>query len=201
MAPLRIQCVNSATQITKNGPRLLASFSTSQKLRAGKSNPNPPLLSPTNPSTAPPRSSSTEDLLSTLSAFESKNVSSPLVSRAFEPIRLPRQHQPTPGNDKASKNISRLIADSNAAKTRRQDILAQKGSRTGPDYESKILGQDLSRQIGRRWRAGDVYAPHELSEVEMSKWKKRSQPDFDVFDVCDFNPLDHYRVFPLPLFP
>jgi small subunit ribosomal protein S18 len=52
----------------------------------------------------------------------------------------------------------------------------------------------LSKQISRRWKAGDVYAPHDLSEVETAKWKKRERPLHDVFDVLDLNPLAHYRV-------
>jgi len=55
--------------------------------------------------------------------------------------------------------------------------------------------QDLTKQITRRWRAGDVYAPHDLSAVEMAKWKSRSKPERDVFDVLAFNPLDEYRNF------
>jgi small subunit ribosomal protein S18 len=39
-----------------------------------------------------------------------------------------------------------------------------------------------------------VYAPHDLSEVEMAKWKKREKPQHDAFDILDLNPLDHYRV-------
>ena len=64
-----------------------------------------------------------------------------------------------------------------------------------PELVDNKLGQDLTRQISRRWREGDIYAPHDLSEVEMAKWKKRTRPDFDVFDVLNFKPLDHYKVF------
>jgi small subunit ribosomal protein S18 len=56
------------------------------------------------------------------------------------------------------------------------------------------LGVDLSKQNVRRWKVGDVYAPHDLSEVETVKWKRRERPVFDVFDVLDFRPEDHYRV-------
>jgi small subunit ribosomal protein S18 len=59
------------------------------------------------------------------------------------------------------------------------------------------MGDDLSKQITRRWKQGDVYAPHDLSEVEMSKWKKRGRPVYDAFDVLDFKPQDSYRVCPL----
>lgn len=43
-----------------------------------------------------------------------------------------------------------------------------------------------------------MYAPHDLSAVEMAKWKKRDKPNHDVFDVLDFNPLEHYRVCSTP---
>jgi hypothetical protein len=39
-----------------------------------------------------------------------------------------------------------------------------------------------------------VYAPHDLSAVEMAKWKNRGRPTHDVFDVLDFKPMEHYRV-------
>lgn len=53
---------------------------------------------------------------------------------------------------------------------------------------------ELSKQITRRWKAGDVYAPHDLTGVEMNKWKERSQPTRDIFDVLDFDPMINYRV-------
>ncbi|KAB8295259.1 hypothetical protein EYC80_007170 [Monilinia laxa] len=48
---------------------------------------------------------------------------------------------------------------------------------------------ELTKQIHRRWKAGDVYAPHDLSGVEMAKWKKRGKVTRDVFDVVAFDPL------------
>lgn len=48
---------------------------------------------------------------------------------------------------------------------------------------------DLTKQIHRRWKAGDVYAPHDLSGIEMSKWKKRGKVTRDVFDVVAFDPI------------
>lgn len=62
------------------------------------------------------------------------------------------------------------------------------------DQQTYKKAADLGRQISRRWKEGDVYAPHDLSEVEMSKWKKRTRPVYDVLDVLAMNPLDHYRV-------
>ncbi|KAF2230492.1 ribosomal protein S18 [Viridothelium virens] len=50
----------------------------------------------------------------------------------------------------------------------------------------------------RRWRRGDVYAPHDLSSVEMSKWKaKRGTPRRDVFDELGIDPRNEYKNFAL----
>jgi small subunit ribosomal protein S18 len=49
----------------------------------------------------------------------------------------------------------------------------------------------------RKWKDGDVYAPHDLSGVEMSKWSKgqpKGRPKKDVFDMLKINPLNHYWV-------
>ncbi|KAL4960945.1 mitochondrial 37S ribosomal protein bS18m [Aspergillus stella-maris] len=47
----------------------------------------------------------------------------------------------------------------------------------------------------RDWKAGDVYAPHDLSPAEMKKWKKRSTPTSDAFDALNLNPLHLYKNF------
>jgi hypothetical protein len=58
------------------------------------------------------------------------------------------------------------------------------------------LTKDLGRQAPRRWHAGDVYAPHDLSSVEASKWKAyQRRPEKDVFDMLGENPIKHYKVF------
>jgi len=62
------------------------------------------------------------------------------------------------------------------------------------DLEEAKLSSNLGRMLTRRFKAGDVYAPHDLSGTEMLKWKQRKMPEHDVFDVLNFNPLDHYRV-------
>lgn len=56
---------------------------------------------------------------------------------------------------------------------------------------------DLERQMTRWWKEGDVYAPHDLSGAEMSKWKlpkARGKQSRDVCDILQLNPLDHYKV-------
>ncbi|KAH0285741.1 ribosomal protein S18, partial [Aureobasidium sp. EXF-3399] len=68
----------------------------------------------------------------------------------------------------------------------RQDEAAMTAAQETVEYE---------RQMTRRWRDGDVYAPHDLSGVEMAKWSKgqpKGRPKKDVFDMLKINPLNHY---------
>lgn len=53
--------------------------------------------------------------------------------------------------------------------------------------------KDLENQQHRRWKRGDVYAPHDLSSVEMRKWKKKGRPTADAFDALDIHPMDQYK--------
>lgn len=52
----------------------------------------------------------------------------------------------------------------------------------------------LERYQTREWKAGDLYAPHDLSPAEMKKWRKRYSPSTDAFDALNLNPLDLYKV-------
>ncbi|KAL8710819.1 MAG: hypothetical protein Q9220_004622 [cf. Caloplaca sp. 1 TL-2023] len=67
---------------------------------------------------------------------------------------------------------------------------------------------DLERNIHRRFRPGDIYAPHDLSSTEQQKWRARNNnsinaarsagaatPDRDVFDHLAINPLNEYKNF------
>ena len=54
---------------------------------------------------------------------------------------------------------------------------------------------DLERRIHRKWKAGDVYAPHDLSPVEQTKWQKRKPRETDAFDELGINPLHEYKVY------
>ena len=54
--------------------------------------------------------------------------------------------------------------------------------------------RDLEQLQVRRWKAGDVYAPHDLSPVEMQKWRQRHRSTTDVFDALAINPLHEYKV-------
>ncbi|OAA42265.1 Ribosomal protein S18 [Metarhizium rileyi] len=55
------------------------------------------------------------------------------------------------------------------------------------------ISTDYLKQMSRRWDAGDVYSPHDLSPVEMQKWRKRSLRGSDVVDALGIRPLDMYK--------
>ncbi|PLB50479.1 ribosomal protein S18 [Aspergillus steynii IBT 23096] len=57
--------------------------------------------------------------------------------------------------------------------------------------ESRMLEKFQTRE----WKAGDVYAPHDLSSTEMTKWRRRSSPSTDAFDALNLNPTDLYKNF------
>ena len=44
------------------------------------------------------------------------------------------------------------------------------------------------------WKVGDVYAPHDLSQVEVRKRGTLRPPNQDAFDVLRINPLLEYKV-------
>ncbi|GAP83214.2 putative ribosomal protein S18 [Rosellinia necatrix] len=51
------------------------------------------------------------------------------------------------------------------------------------------------RQLTRRWRPGDVYAPHDMSPSEMTKWRRTTARQKDLVDLLGIRPLDMYRNF------
>lgn len=52
----------------------------------------------------------------------------------------------------------------------------------------------MNRMISRRYLTGEVYAPHDMSAIEQENWRVRKNPDRDVFDALNLNPLDEYKV-------
>lgn len=58
--------------------------------------------------------------------------------------------------------------------------------------------REYLRHIPRRFHAGDVYAPRDISPTEMARWRVQRTRDFDVVDRLGLGPLDLYKVSPLP---
>ncbi|KAK1148307.1 hypothetical protein N8T08_010116 [Aspergillus melleus] len=63
------------------------------------------------------------------------------------------------------------------------------------EQKSQAESRTLERFQTREWKAGDIYAPHDLSSAEMSKWRRRSNPSRDAFDALNLNPLELYKNF------
>jgi small subunit ribosomal protein S18 len=78
----------------------------------------------------------------------------------------------------------------------------QSDNRLKMDEQARTIARGVDRkglemQQIRRWNVGDVYAPHDLSGAEQSKWKRMKQsprPKWDVLDQLNLNPMDHYKV-------
>lgn len=68
------------------------------------------------------------------------------------------------------------------------------------DSQAQNESKPLERYQTRDFKAGDVYAPHDLSLVQMKKWGRRKSPGSDAFDALNLNPLDMYKVSPLETF-
>lgn len=74
-------------------------------------------------------------------------------------------------------------------------------SQTREMIESERRSQ-FQRQIYRKWVPGDVYSPHDLTGLEMKKWKfGRKKPQQDAFDILGINPINEYKVRSSPLPP
>jgi len=88
-----------------------------------------------------------------------------------------------------ARNTVREVARAREQREREQQL---------KDMTRGYTRRELEQQQTRRWRPGDVYAPHDLSGVEMAKWKRvRRQPKAraDVLDQLGMNPLQHYKNF------
>lgn len=62
------------------------------------------------------------------------------------------------------------------------------------EYQDYVRRGSLQKLLTRRWKAGDVYAPHDLSSAEMQKWRMAKKPTTDAFDLLALNPLEQYKV-------
>ncbi|KAI0179315.1 ribosomal protein S18 [Hypoxylon sp. FL1284] len=63
------------------------------------------------------------------------------------------------------------------------------------DVNKTLRNEDYARQLTRRYVAGDVYAPHDLSPIEMAKWRRNQARKLDLVDMLGLHPLDMYRNF------
>jgi small subunit ribosomal protein S18 len=92
----------------------------------------------------------------------------------------------TSGNDAAERMLARHRA--RIVEHRRTAL------DTAEKVKEKKIASDLKRQMPRRWQPGDLYAPHDLSAVEMGKWRKKSPRTGDLIDALNISPVDMYKV-------
>ncbi|KAK1754671.1 hypothetical protein QBC47DRAFT_384594 [Echria macrotheca] len=95
----------------------------------------------------------------------------------------------------ATQNTARLRASASSpnspnSRTERMQLARD-------DLAASAKTDSYVRFITRRWRKGDVYAPRDLSAVEMRRWKKTNPPGLDAVDALGFDPVDNYRNFAL----
>ncbi|KAJ4267727.1 hypothetical protein NW762_003842 [Fusarium torreyae] len=103
-----------------------------------------------------------------------------------------RNHQQQ-GQQRRGDVASRLLA---RYKNRSNEYSREKAAQM--DFlKNQKMSNDFLKQMPRRWEAGDVYSPHDLSPVEMQKWRKRSVRNNDVIDALGISPLDMYKNFSL----
>ncbi|UKZ75151.1 hypothetical protein TrVFT333_002825 [Trichoderma virens FT-333] len=130
-----------------------------------------------------PRSEPVHHRPSSSSSLLSINSSGPSRS----PSQGPRAaHNP---GDIATNMLTRFKRDGqHAMRTKQASIELLRNQKNSNDY---------LKQMPRRWDAGDVYSPHDMSPVEMQKWRKRSPRSGDVIDALGIRPLDMYKNFSL----
>ncbi|KAL8692215.1 MAG: hypothetical protein Q9218_002715 [Villophora microphyllina] len=99
-------------------------------------------------------------------------------------------------------SLSRDASDRTLTRGRQRSAEAQ--------AQATWRADDLERHLFRRFRPGDIYAPHDLSSTEQHKWRQR-RPSAnidgrggsshhtskggkqDVFDVLNIHPLDEFK--------
>ncbi|KAI1416221.1 ribosomal protein S18 [Hypoxylon sp. FL1857] len=115
------------------------------------------------------------------------------------PSQLIRKNVPT-----ATSSLLNIDPSSNSRRDPTQTandiydrLRGTQAKRIALDNEIRQLNQadDYSRQMPRRWKPGDVYAPHDLSPAEMAKWRRNQARKKDLVDMLGLSPLDMYRNF------
>jgi small subunit ribosomal protein S18 len=107
--------------------------------------------------------------------------------------------------DRPNRNLRRQAKEKNAAgAASRSNDMAQRmmdrfQSPTNPAIAERAQEQKVAqaylREMPRRWQVGDVYAPHDLSPVEMAKFRKWANRTEDVVDLLSIRPQDMYKNF------
>lgn len=101
-----------------------------------------------------------------------------------------------PSSSSSSSSASRQDATQTAADIydKLQGTQAKRMA-VAEELQQQNQSNDYARQMTRRWKVGDVYAPHDLSPSEMGKWRRSQARKKDLVDMLGLRPLDMYRNF------
>ncbi|MCJ1255670.1 hypothetical protein MMC24_003487 [Lignoscripta atroalba] len=103
------------------------------------------------------------------------------------PYRLPSQTTKDSKLHKTSQAMGKRLSFERRSNT------ADQRSRTMEQVDKANRAKDLDKLQTRRWKQGDVYAPHDLTPAEMKKWKMRKKSSVDAFDILAINPVDQWK--------
>ena len=108
----------------------------------------------------------------------------------------PASRTPTPSSGPPRRSLGLDLMEDTIAEIGQSTMERQARERVAA-LQRDWTRQDLEKQQQRRYKPGDVYAPHDLSGAEAAKWKKlrrKGRMMQDVIDQLGINPIQHYKV-------
>ncbi|OCK83710.1 ribosomal protein S18 [Lepidopterella palustris CBS 459.81] len=97
------------------------------------------------------------------------------------------------GKQKPARSVADFAKE--AFRSTKQSTVAARAVSAAQLEQSMKRGQ-FEQQMWRKWKSGDVYAPHDLTGSEQAKWKRtKTTPKMDAFDVLKLNPINEYKNF------
>ncbi|CAH0018466.1 unnamed protein product [Clonostachys rhizophaga] len=163
----------------------------------------------------PPRLSILSALRASVESINSRAFSS-TAAVALPPREAPSAHPHHPTSSQQPSSTSSLLSlnrpnrrigpkDRGAGVSVAEKMVSRAKERAEADLQAQQANQDLRREeqlskaylreMPRFWKVGDVYSPHDLSPVEMQKWRRRAERRGDIIDALGINPLDMYKNF------
>ncbi|KAL6702180.1 hypothetical protein J3F84DRAFT_356998 [Trichoderma pleuroticola] len=122
----------------------------------------------------------------------------PSSSSSLLSINNPGPSRPPGQAPRAATNNPGDVAANLMTRFKRDGQIIQRNKQANIELlRNQKNSNDYLKQMPRRWDAGDVYSPHDMSPVEMQKWRKRSPRGGDVIDALGIRPLDMYKNFSL----
>ncbi|KAK9413106.1 hypothetical protein SUNI508_12091 [Seiridium unicorne] len=129
-----------------------------------------------------------------------RDLNTPTSSSSLLDLDSPSSNQRSPSSQPGSRNrtamaqsIFNTFRSSKASRNNQPPEGEQ--MKVVEELRSKAVQEDYMRQMPRRWALGDLYAPHDLSPVEMKKWRSITTVERDLVDLLGLKPLDMYRNF------